>query len=449
MYLLVLVFVFLVLIRPQDYPAWASAQALPLQPAALLGAAGLWAMSRHRSLGAPQYLLVVLFMLVLMLSWVANGWATGVMMVVERFGPVVIAFVMLAQAVHTRERMVGMMAMFTLCACVLALHGIGQVQTGVGWTGAVLSQGTRIQYVGIFNDPNDLGMLFVMCLPMAMYLRGRTHASAPGRLFWLAVAGVLLYGIYLTNSRGTLLALVGLFGVHVWLRRGMLVAGVLGVCSLGMMLLLPSRLQEMEVSEASAMGRVEAWYHGIQLFISSPVLGIGPGGYSDDYGLTAHNSFLLVLAEAGIVGFTLYLAILGYTLRMLLATQRTGAGVPPGAQTYPGATGDGMETFVDPTGEDGVDADADADVQEDRAIARTLLLSFCGLMITAFFLSRSYVVLPYMLLALITAQYSRMQLSQPELPRFSLVEDAVRWPLLSLVSVVALYVIVKILLVIA
>jgi putative inorganic carbon (HCO3(-)) transporter len=447
MYVLVLVFVFLVLIRPQDYPVWAGAQGLPLQPAALLGAAGLWAMSRHRSLGAPQYLLVVLFMLALMLSWVANGWATGVMMVLERFGPVVVAFVMLAQAVHTRERVVGMMGMFTICACVLALHGIEQAQTGIGWTGTGLSQGTRIQYVGIFNDPNDLGMLFVMCLPMAMYLRGRTHASALGRLFWLAVAGILVYGIYLTNSRGTLLALIGLFGVHVWLRRGMLVAGVLGVCSLGLVMLLPSRLQELDVSEASAMGRVEAWYHGLQLFISSPVLGIGPGGYSDGYGLTAHNSLLLVLAEAGIVGFTLYLAILGYTLRMLLATQRGWAGAAAGPQDYAGGPQDWEEPLAV---EDAEELQArEADMQEDRAIARTLLLSFCGLMITAFFLSRSYVVLPYMLLALITAQYSRMQLAQPELPRFSLVDDALRWPLLSLVSVVALYVIVKILLVIA
>ena len=50
---------------------------------------------------------------------------------------------------------------------IISIHGIEQVKLGTGWTGIGLSQGTRIQYVGIFNDPNDLGMLFVACVPMA------------------------------------------------------------------------------------------------------------------------------------------------------------------------------------------------------------------------------------------------------------------------------------------
>jgi len=437
-----LAFVFLVLVRPQDYPSLANALALPLLPACLLAGAMFWLLSAGKEFDQPQYPLVLMFLAAMMLSWVANGWGGGVRMVLERFGPVVLAFVLMAQALDTRSRLVGMMGMFVLCGGLLALHGIDQARTGVGWTGTGLSQGTRIQYVGIFNDPNDLGMLFIVCLPMAMYLRGREGASALGRLLWLGIAAMLLYGIYLTNSRGTLLALVVLTGVHVWHRRGMVAAGVLGAGSLLLLLLIPSRLQEMEVSEASAMGRVDAWYHGIQMFMANPVLGIGPGAYSDNHALTAHNSFVLVLAESGIIGFTIWLAFIGYTVRMLLEALHRRPGLAPAMPDGQGGeqelAEDGPAVLV-----------ADAERKDDLAISKALTLSFSGLLVTAFFLSRSYVVLPYLLIALVMAHYAGMRRRYPGMARFRLLGDVVLWPLWSLLSVLGLYLCVKTLLAIA
>ena len=438
-YACMLAFVFLVLVRPQDYPSLADALALPLLPACLLAGAMFWLLSAGKEFDQPQYPLVLMFLAALMLSWVANGWGGGVRMVLERFGPVVLAFLLMAQALNTRGRLVGMMAMFVLCGGLLALHGIDQVRTGVGWTGTGLSQGTRIQYVGIFNDPNDLGMLFIVCLPMAMYLRGREGASALGRLLWLGIAAMLVYGIYLTNSRGTLLALLALFGVHVWHRRGLVTAAVLGAGCLAVLMMIPSRLQEMEVSEASAMGRVDAWYHGIQMFLAHPVLGIGPGAYSDNFALTAHNSFILVLAEAGIIGFTIWLAFVGYTGRMLLEALRSG-GCPAQGGDQDGESG----------GDAGFDeALAEAERTDDLAIAKALALSFCGLLVTAFFLSRSYVILPYLLIALVTAHYAGMRTRYPDMARYQLHNDVLRWPLWSLLAVFGLYLAVKTLLAIA
>ena len=48
------------------------------------------------------------------------------------------------------------------------------------------------------------------------------------RLWWLAAAALLLYGVYLTNSRGAMLAVLVVGGIFVWQRRGMFTAGVLG-----------------------------------------------------------------------------------------------------------------------------------------------------------------------------------------------------------------------------
>ncbi|NLA67651.1 MAG: O-antigen polymerase [Gammaproteobacteria bacterium] len=430
MFLFMLAFIALIIIRPQEYPALAGTIPVPLLPLSIAGAAACWLFSSRKTFAAPQYLLLLAFLLALMMSKVVNGWMGGALMVLSRFGLCVVAFVLIANAMNTRRRIHAAMVVFCLCALVLAIHGIDQVRTGIGWTGAELSQGTRIQYIGIFGDPNDLGLLFAMCVPMALYLSGRGGAMGLRRLFWWAVSAVLLYGIVLTDSRGTLLAVAAMVGVYIWMRRGVVAAGAMVAAALGVMMMLPSRLQQMEVGEASAMGRVVSWYHGLQMFFGKPVLGVGAGAYSDIYYLTAHNSFVLVLAESGFIGFSIWIAFLGYCILMPLAAVRSP--LPPGT--------------VDPAD---VDPAVMADWQVDRKLAAALMLSMCGFLAAGFFLSRSYVVVLYMLAALVTAQYWDMKTRHPALQAFSLGHDIIRWPAYTAAGIAGLYVGVKVLLAIA
>lgn len=441
MFLAMIGYLLLVLIRPQDYPALVENAPIPYQPIMLVVAALMWLFSERKRFDAPQYLLLVMFLVVLMLSNVAAGWYGGALDQLNKFAPTVLAFVVLANAMDSPRRIGIVMAVFALCAAVLALHGIEQSRVGVGWTGVGLSQGTRIQYVGIFNDPNDLGLLFVMSLPMALYLSGRGGWMGLVRLFWLAVAGVLLYGIYLTDSRGTLLALLVILAVYVWWRRGLLTAMVLGAIALVGMMALPSRMQDLDVSEASAAGRVDSWYEGLQMFREHPLLGVGADMYTDVNPLTAHNSFVLVLAETGIIGFTLWLALVVYCFRMMHAAIREPAWSPD--EHFHG----------DGHGDDAHDAEAGAAHAQalfhDREVALTLLLSLYGFFTAAFFLSRSYLVILYLLAALVVAHYSGMRQRNPGLPGFALQRDLLRWPALALASVVGLYVMVKVLLAMA
>jgi O-antigen ligase len=435
-----MLYLLLVLIRPQDYPELVDSFGLPLQPIMLLIAAAFWLFSPRKDFDAPQYPVLLAFFLVLMVSHIFNGWLGGALEQFGKFAPVLLAFVVFANGLDRRERILKVMAAFALSAAVLSLHGIEQKQTGIGWTGIELSQGTRIQYVGIFNDPNDLGMLFVACVPMAVYLSGRGGLMGLRRLFWLAVAGVLVYGVYLTDSRGSLLALLAVMGVYVWQKRGMFVAGALGAMAVGVLLALPSRFNEIDPEEASAQGRVDSWYEGMQMFQQHPLFGVGPDMYSDYHHLTAHNSFVLVLAETGIIGFTLWLALVLYCFRMMWAGSR-----PLGDLEWERTAaleGDGdAETAL-------AELDAlEADLIEGRAIAMTLLLSLIGFFVSAFFLSRSYVIVLYLLAALVVAHYADMRREDPSLHRFNLSEDILFLPMVGVGGAIFLYVMVKVLLV--
>src|SRR5690606_17766975 len=144
-------------------------------------------------------------------------------------------------------------------------------------------------------------MVFVMCLPMALYLGGRGGLMGLRRLFWWSAGAMLLYGIYLTHSRGALLAVIAMAGRYVLLRRGVFLAGMLGVVALAALQLVQSRMGDIDVQEESAMGRVEAWYDGMHMFVANPLFGVGTGRFTEYHELTAHNSFVLMLAENGLV----------------------------------------------------------------------------------------------------------------------------------------------------
>lgn len=426
MFFVMCLYLLMIIIRPQDYMPMLAG--IPVMPALMVLALLSWMLSSRKDLGAPQYTLLALFMLVTSASILATGWVGGALQQLLDFAPILVAFVVLANALDSERRLRVVMMLFVLCATLLAWHGMYQLSHGgIGWTGAGLSDDRRIQYVGIFHDPNDLGLLFVMVLPMAVYLLRRHGAKFLGRALWLVCACMLVYGIYLTKSRGAMLALAAMLGVYVWRKRGAVLAVLLGGGALGVLKMISPRMNELNPDEASAFGRVDAWYEGLHLFLSHPLLGVGTNNFTEYNYLTAHNSFILVLAETGFIGYVLWLAFIGYGLWMSLSVVR----FRPSAEW--------------------LDSDEQAPLrwQTTHALGMTMLLAQAGFVAAAFFLSRSYVPILYLLEAVVLATFVLARKQVPGLPDFELRRDLIRWPLLAMASVLALYVLISLLFAVA
>ncbi len=475
MFALTLLYIALTIVRPQDYlPGLVG---VPLLSSVIVLAMASWLLSSVKTFAAPHFWLLPLFLVAMMVSQVVNGWMGGAIEQIGIFGPSVALFFVLATALAAKpQRLRTVFALLVGCATVLAVHGIDQKLNGVGWTGVGMVEDGRIRYVGIFKDPNDLGMLFVSVLPMAAYL------SAGGvlrRLLWGSSVLLLLYGIYLTNSRGALLAVLVVGGGYLWYRRGLVTAGSLALVGLVAMRLLSARMQDLDADESSAAGRVDAWYEGLHMFMSKPLFGVGAGNFTDYNNLTAHNSFVLVLAETGLFGFITWLAFVGYSFLMMIAVLRmvtpplTAANLgdaakvshtnalAPVAGRWPAAvaaTATAMRTavptrlpLVRPVVAAATVAAADAstageDWQAQRRIGLTLLLSLSGMFAAAFFLSRSYTIMLYLIMAVAVGHYLGLRRQFPALPEFSLGEGWWRWVFYALGAVVLLFVIVTLLL---
>jgi O-antigen ligase len=82
---------------------------------------------------------------------------------------------------------------------------------------------------------------------------------------------------------------------------------------------------EQDYNVTSYGGRIEVWKRGLKMIIKNPLLGVGINGFVTAEGLshndiggkwsTAHNSFIQIGAELGIIGLFLFCYVIWSSLR--------------------------------------------------------------------------------------------------------------------------------------
>jgi hypothetical protein len=410
-----LAYMILLIIRPQEFvPAL---QQVPILQFTLLGAFGLWIATPDKGLKLPQFVLLIPFLLVAWIGMGLSGWWGGIVKILNLMLPPMFLFLAATGAVRSVGQLRTLMWVLLGCAGVLVLHGHWQLRDGVGWTGSEPISG-RITYSGIFNDPNDMGLLFVVCIASVLYLR-QTTSSKIGRLLLLASLGWLLYGVYMTDSRGTMLGTLAVLGFSVVRRYGyaaLVAAGALAVP----VLLARTRLAQIDADEASAEGRLDAWYEGIQLLLDYPFFGVGFSNFSDHHTLTAHNSLVLAMSELGLIGYPVWLALVGYSALMLY--RLSFAPVPTQARE-----------------------NADL-VDREIAASRALFAAGLGFAVGAFFLSQSYKFMLFLMCGLAVGRFIGANAAAGNLWSCSISAPLIKWPAIAFASIVVLWLGLKVLL---
>jgi O-antigen ligase len=183
-----------------------------------------------------------------------------------------------------------------------------------------------LRYSATGFNANDIGLILALGIPVAWYLAvsksngGKAQAL---RLINFAYVPAAILAILLTASRGSLIAaspaFLFLIGSLTRLKLYQRVV-VFAVLTGSLFMLLPlvpqssfQRLGTMgtSIAEADLHGRVDIWGAGISALSEHPILGIGSGTFRTGVklGKEAHNSFLSVLVEVGMIGFVLFAAI--------------------------------------------------------------------------------------------------------------------------------------------
>lgn len=323
-----LIYVALVYIRPGEIvPALANLRLpmLVLVAGSVAAAASLF-MKRRTFLNLPADLCFVGFMAATMLSNPANGRFTVGPDGLEGLLPLVAFYLFIRIAIRTERQMRWLIGLVILLTMFQAGNGILQATTGIGLGGttAVMTPAggdpddpddtgehavTRVRGTGIFGDPNDLAMALVLVFPFLYTVVLDGEAAAWKRLGAILMLAVLAYAVYLTQSRGGFLGLAALTAAFAYRRFGRVVAVVGAVVLLVAVVATSGRGREISSSEASAQGRIQAWSAGFDMLRAKPVLGVGTGEFIRYHHRVAHNSFVHVFAEEGLVGLFFFVGM--------------------------------------------------------------------------------------------------------------------------------------------
>lgn len=190
-------------------------------------------------------------------------------------------------------------------------------------------------------NAGDFVILLTLGLPMAWYLARFARSYSPSRgLRFLNYAYVPVAGsvIFLTGSRLSLFvivpALLYVFGTLIQPKR-ILTSILLLIVLTGALLVFQSFIPQAtwtrltsaksSITSGDLGGRVPLWKESLKAFAEHPLTGVGSGAFRvvNPYKAVAHNTYLSVLAEQGLVGFGLFAAILAVVFLSALHHPRT------------------------------------------------------------------------------------------------------------------------------
>ena len=261
----------------------------------------------------------------------------------------VVLFLIVFTAVRSLDDAVKVLTGFLAGALVTALYGIANPPSP-----EAAVQAARI--ASTVGDPNQLALALVAGLALSVGLFVLPGRRPLLRLFAPTVGAFCLLGIFLTVSRGGLVALGCALVTAVvvagrW--RAIVAFGAVGmvVVSIGYFAYLaPSdavdRIETVTSGQQRTTneGRTTIWQVGLRMFEANPVAGVGAGNFQDSsihYVLepgavfrtdqivnepaVAHNTYLETLAETGIVGGVALLFLLGFALRCAWRAARISA----------------------------------------------------------------------------------------------------------------------------
>jgi O-antigen ligase len=190
----------------------------------------------------------------------------------------------------------------------------------------------RIEVKG--HDPNEISVKIALALPLMIYLMSRSQYF----IYWLlglVFVPLAIFSILITASRtGAIVLGLGLLSfwvlpqrLGIWAKGIMLVVGLVTLVVMASFV-SPAAVERLlstgsELSQGTLNERSVIWQYAFEVWQQQPVFGQGIGAFrriinSYNINLTAHNSFISIMVEQGIIGLLFYLGVLFILIKYIL-----------------------------------------------------------------------------------------------------------------------------------
>lgn len=191
---------------------------------------------------------------------------------------------------------------------------------------------------GAYVNRNHYAGLMELLVPLPLVAALRKDLEYPKRLLFAFFALLMSASIFLSGSRGGMLAVAIQFGVLalVWKpiggrKWGLIAGAVILVVLVGWLggMQVADRLGTLASAGEKSNMRLLIVKDGVSMVAEKPLLGWGLGVfptvypqfrsfYTDEFVNQAHNDFLQILIETGVIGFLSFAALLWGVLRKVV-----------------------------------------------------------------------------------------------------------------------------------
>jgi len=290
----------------------------------------------------------------------------------DNFSRAIMLFMMCVLTIRRKSDVRDLKSTIVLGVLGMAIIGFYQFLS----TPASLHVDDRLRSIGLLEDPNDFAAITVLALPLAAAPFFRRQSGMFLKFIGAIFSLLSFAAVWYSRSRGALLAFIMTIGVRfvIGMKNNRVVAVVaITILYLSYTALLTTFDRNAEDMETSSSARITYWKAGAKMTMKNPLLGVGfmqyPYQYENysptlefEWGLrTAHSSWVLAFAETGLTGGILFTLLFFSTAQVAWRA---------------------------------------------REEEPELFYSLVGYGTAMFFLSHTYLIYPYLLFGLISAQGS-------------------------------------------
>jgi O-antigen ligase len=262
----------------------------------------------------PQSAMVLAFFGACIISTPMAFWVGHALDQTVDVGKIVLVYLLLENVITSEERLRKVLFTLVLGGIFPAIGTIDHYKEGI------LVEHSRAAWRGIFGNPNEVAYALIILFPIALMLARKSGWFV--RISIGMILAVYMLAIFLTFSRGGLLALFAVLALMGWKQKSVLIrismaAGMVGgLIVIGMFWTRSSGSFTNINRDGSVQERMVTLEAGLRMFLRNPLFGVGPGDSSVAYSLYAgrdancgchdqlvvHNAYIQALAEVGIAG---------------------------------------------------------------------------------------------------------------------------------------------------
>ena len=241
---------------------------------------------------------------------------------------------------------------------------------------------------GSMNDPNDLAYLLVSLVPFTILFISET-GNITTKILAIVTAGISLFVIFLTGSRGGLIGVIVLLFLSLFTKLSPVNKSIKIIVFICVILFILTN-KHMIFTERNATilslgndynvtseeGRINLWEKGLALALERPLTGIGAQCFPIAIALdrkqrnvqekwqVVHNSYVQIVSELGIIAFIIFILMLKESFQIFQKARISG-----------------------------VDLADTSDIKRLAGITGIIMISFICHLVVAFFLTQGYSIL--------------------------------------------------------